>query len=170
MTAETFKQFVKANYASMWQQAATILRDSDSAKDVVQEAVSRLWLQADRLPEVEDIHAYCIRAVRNAAIDFLRSRRASHLEYVDTLPDTDFSTEPSPMRSASARSELEMVEKLMECLTPNQQKVMRLSAFSECTNEEICVIMGLSDANVRALLSRARRKLRLLYNNISNEE
>lgn len=55
------------------------------------------------------------------------------------------------------------VLKLMRLLPETQRKVVELSSVRGLSNAEITDITGLSDENVRVLLSRGRRRLRELY-------
>jgi RNA polymerase sigma-70 factor (ECF subfamily) len=57
------------------------------------------------------------------------------------------------------------VIELMSQLPPQQQEVMKLRTWGDCSLQEIAEITGMSHDNARTLLSRARRKLKELYNN-----
>lgn len=54
------------------------------------------------------------------------------------------------------------VEAAINSLPDNQQKAIRLSSFEHLSNEEIADVMGVTNVNVRALLSRGRKRLREL--------
>lgn len=61
------------------------------------------------------------------------------------------------------RDQLGHLRNLIATLPKNQQDVLNLSVFGDCSNEEISEITGESAANVRQLLSRARKKLKSIY-------
>ena len=56
----------------------------------------------------------------------------------------------------------------MNKLPEQQRQVLQLRAFNECSFEEIESITGLTSVNVRTLLSRGRRRLKELYNQVIN--
>jgi RNA polymerase sigma-70 factor (ECF subfamily) len=52
------------------------------------------------------------------------------------------------------------VEKAIEALPPSQREVITLRDMEGWTSEETCLFLGLSEANQRVLLHRARSKVR----------
>ena len=146
-------------HKAMYRVAYMILENDDDASDAVQTAMIRIWEHRDSLSEISNPEAYCITAARSAAIDMTRSRRpVNQLSDACNLVACDSADE-----RLEKGQELSAVECIIRQLPENQQRVLSLSAFSECSNAEISLITGLSDANVRTLLSRARTKLRILY-------
>ena len=69
---------------------------------------------------------------------------------------------------ADNRESLQLVTLLMNKLPEQQRQVLQLRAFNECSFEEIESITGLTSVNVRTLLSRGRRRLKELYNQVIN--
>lgn len=159
ITEQFFRNKIMPCHKAMYRLAYMILENEDDASDAVQMAMTRIWEHRDSMPEIGNPRAYCISAARYAAIDIARSRKPSdRLSEADALAASDSMDE-----RLEKGQELSTVKRIMRQLPENQQRVLSLSAFSECSNTEIARITGLSDANVRTLLSRARTKLRLLY-------
>ena len=69
---------------------------------------------------------------------------------------------------ADNRESIQLVTLLMNKLPEQQRQVLQLRAFNDCSLEEIETITGLTGVNVRTLLSRARRRMRDLFNNSVN--
>ena len=107
--------------------------------------------------------SFCIKAIRNACIDRIRSRAEANVPI-----DADF-RHPASAEQADDEVSLQMsqsaIERAIAALPAPQQRVIRLSAYSCCTNDEIAAQTGFSDSNVRQLLSRARKTLRNLLLN-----
>lgn len=164
MDSSAFKRLLLPHYKRMYVTAMTMLRDSDDAKDAVQEAFTRLWEKRDDLPNIDNPEAYCVTIIKRICID--RLRQASHFAnevMVENVTIADDSAEKTDNRES-----LQEVTRLITLLPEQQQKVLRLRSFNDCSLEEIEQITGLSGVNVRTLLSRARRRLRELYSNSSN--
>lgn len=162
MTADRFKEIIVPHYGIMYAVAVKIMRDRRNAEDAVQETVVKLWDNRDDLIGVSNFEAFCVNAVKHQCIDMLRNFNfrlesgASDIATVDTAIDYD-------MRRADSRSDLQMVNRLMARLSSDQQHVIRLSAYAGLSNTEIASATGLSNDNVRTLLSRARRRLREMF-------
>lgn len=134
-----------------------IVGDVDEAADVVQETFALLWARRDSLDRVESAEAYSRKVARNICLKHLRLKRQTGR--LDDLLDYPYD-EPPPDVGIG----LSHMRRLIESLPPGQRRVMVLSAYGGCSNEEIMEITGASADNVRQLLSRARRKFKELYN------
>ena len=158
MEAETFKQRFLPFHPKLYRVALALVESPEDAEDILQEAYARLWSKRASLEAVQNPEAFAITIVRNLCLDFLRSPRSNSrsepLEAI-TLPSED-----SPDRQVEQRDQLRQVRRLIEELPPNQRQVIRLRGMEECSVEEIAQITGFSDANVRTLLSRARKYIK----------
>lgn len=160
MDSSAFKRLLLPHYKRMYVTAMTILRDSDDAKDAVQEAFTRLWEKRDDLPNIDNPEAYCVTIIKRICID--RLRHSSHIANDVIIQDITIADDSAA--KADNRESLQEITRLITRLPEQQQRVLRLRSFNDCSLEEIEQITGLSGVNVRTLLSRARRRLRELYN------
>ena len=158
MEAETFKQRFLPFHPKLYRVALALVESPEDAEDILQEAYARLWSKRVSLEAVQNPEAFAITIVRNLCLDFLRSPRSNSrsepLEAI-TLPSED-----SPDRQVEQRDQLRQVRRLIEELPPNQRQVIRLRGMEDCSLEEIAQITGFSDADVRTLLSRARKYIK----------
>ncbi len=164
MASDNFKHLVLTHYESMYRVAYSILRDKDDALDAVQDAVTSLWEKRTQLAGIENHEAFCLRAVRNRCIDMLRSRAGMH-DTLDDTPDCHDSMQDI-VRDVETRDSLRLVNAIVESLPPLQRQVIRLRSEACCDLHEIAEITGVSHDNARTILSRARRKIKELYDNI----
>ena len=96
--------------------------------------------------------------MRNLCLDYLRSPHSNSRS--EPLEGVSLHSEDSPERQVELRDQLRQVSRLIEELPPNQRQVIRLRGMEDCSLEEIAQITGFSDANVRTLLSRARKYIK----------
>ena len=163
MDSSAFKRLLLPHYRRMYATAMTILRNSDDASDAVQEAFTRLWEKRDDLPNIDNPEAYCVTTIKRICIDRIRRSTLPINEVTeDTLLISDDSDE-----LADNRESLQLVAHLMNSRPEQQRYVLQLRAFDDCSLEEIESITGLTGVNVRTLLSRARRRMRELFNSNS---
>lgn len=164
MDSSAFKHLLLPHYRRMYATAMVILRNSEDASDAVQEAFTRLWERRDELPNIDNPEAYCVTTIKRICIDRLRSNTVAINEITeDSLLISDDSD-----TQADNRESLQLVTLLMNKLPEQQRQVLQLRAFNECSFEEIESITGLTSVNVRTLLSRGRRRLKELYNQVIN--
>lgn len=145
-------------YKRIYSICMTIVRDSDEAADAVQETYARLWARRNDLDKLDSKEAYALTIAKRICIAKLRSRELTTATEHNTYPDLQ---ENDMVEHAD---ELRLVRSLMLQLPVNQRKVVELSAYGGCSNDEIAELTGESPANVRQLLSRGRKKLKELYN------
>ena len=164
MTEENFNQLTGPLRLRMLACALTLLHEREAAADCVQETLLRLWQSRSRLAAIDRPEAYCIAAVRRNALDMLR--RTAKYQQVDILEADGALTDDTPERSAEIRDRLRMVTGLLGQLPERQKMVVSMSAIDGLDNAEIAQATGISDENVRVLLSRGRSRLKELYSRL----
>ncbi len=162
MTTQEFKTAILPLRDAMYRAAFILLRKEEDAADAVQDTVARLWENRSRLPDMRNLRGYVITAVRNAALTMIRNAHEAA-----EISELNLHSEDDGTDQLEYRETLSLLEKALEQLPESQQTVIRLSSFGDHSNEEIAEITGYSNMNVRALLSRGRRKLREIMMNIN---
>ncbi len=120
------------------------------------------WESRSRLAEIEKPEAYCLTAVKRQALDAIRRRGRMQESNVD-ISNIDLPGSLTPHDEAVARDDLRLACQLIGQLAPRQREVVELSALSGYDNAEIAAATGISDENIRVLLSRGRSRLRELF-------
>lgn len=161
MDAVTFKEKYIPYHQKLYRVAYRLLEDTCDAEDVVQEAYIKLWNKRDELAIVENSEAYCIILLRNLCLDFLRVKK-KHL--FQSTEDTILSDRYVLSDEIEAIDEIKHIETIIDLLPEQQRKIVKLRHFDDYSNEEIEEIMGLTSVNVRVLMSRARKKIKELFN------
>ena len=164
MNKETFKQTYLPLSASMYRTAYRILGNPEDAEDMVQEAYMRLWDKRDELAHIESAEAYAVTLVKHLCLDQLR--RNSRQAATCAPEDVTLAAEDSPGMRAEAHDETDCLRRLIGRLPANQRQVMWLRDIDGCSYDEIAKATGLSDVNIRVLLSRARKMIREQYKRI----
>ena len=160
MTAEYFKQAYYSLHPKLYRVAFAILKNTDDAEDILQDAYCKLWDDRHKLVDVQKPEAYCVTLVKNFCLDFLRSPSvARNDETIDgyDLPDSVSNAESDLI----GKETVAIINSLISRLPDKQKKILDLRVFADCSLEEIEKITGESSENVRVLLSRARNTLRM---------
>jgi RNA polymerase sigma-70 factor (ECF subfamily) len=132
------------------------------AEDVVQEALLRVHSAIEGGQRIESPRAFVATVTTRLAIDELRSARARRERYVgEWLPEpilTDSKDDPAQQAEMADSLSLAMLV-LLESLSPEQRAVLLLRDVFDYGYDEIAIIVGKSEDNVRQLASRARAHL-----------
>lgn len=156
MEEKEFRQKVMPLQRLMYSVALRMGVPPDDAADAVQETQLRLWRSRQGIPDDDaGMKSYCMAVLRNECISWYRRHKET-----DPL-DAATGLDGPGMEEALEASDMKVhIEHIIDRLPTGQREVIRLSSFGELDNSEICDATGLSQVNVRQLLSRARRKLR----------
>ncbi|MEN9918610.1 MAG: hypothetical protein RL662_1046 [Bacteroidota bacterium] len=167
MDATTFKNTFMPHHQKMYRTAYRLVEDSSDAKDLVQEAYVKLWSKRNELSHVENMEAYCTVILRNLCLDFLRTKNKYQIQSTE---DVIISDNALLTVDLEFEDDINHLNAIIEQLPQQQRDVIRLRHFEEYSNEEIEKLLGLTSVNVRVLLSRARKKIKELFNIQNNYE
>ena len=144
--------------------AYRMLGSVSEAEDVVQEALLRVHRALDTGEQIASPRAFVATVTTRLAINELRSARARRERYVgEWLPEPIITAgHDDPARHAETADALSVAMLvLLESLSPEQRAVLLLRDVFDYGYQEISVIVGKSEDNVRKLATRARRHVEL---------
>jgi len=149
---------VETHSALLFRLAHSLLRSRSDAEDVVQDTFLRVLERSRTMSEIRDVRLWLVRIAWNLSIDRIRRRktRSTESEFVESLiaPGT------SADRAFEESRQMHAVLCEIEHLPKSERHVLLLSSLEELDTAEIAAIIGRSEAAVRALLFRARTRLR----------
>lgn len=141
-------------------QAWRMLGDQAEAEDVAQDAMMRLWKQANdwRAGEAR-VSTWLYRVVHNLCIDRIRKRRPQ--VPVEDAPEP-VDPDPSVLDRMAESDTAKAVAAAIGQLPERQRQALILRHFEGYSNPEIGDAMECSVEAVESLLARARRQLAVL--------
>ena len=149
---------VETHAALLFRVAHSVLRSRSDAEDVVQDTFVRVLERRHALEEIRDLRVWLIRITWNLALDRRRRIRPQQMD--------DLFAEGLVARALPADQALEQAARLKavlrewERLPKPERHVLTLAAVDELSTTEVAAILGKSESAVRALLFRARTRLR----------
>ncbi len=158
MTRRDFTSVYLPLREDLYRVAYYILESQQDAEDAVQDLYLRLYSSPETLDSVRNPRAYCLTLIRNICIDRIRKARSGRYDG-SVEPASDETPQDERL---SQRQQLEQVLKRMSRLSPREQEVLRMKVLDELSYGEIKARTGLSQLNLRVILSNARRKMRLI--------
>lgn len=134
-----------------------ILESQEDAEDAVQELYLKLIKAPDKLSNVHDPAAFGITILRNICIDIIRRREKRRSEELHEYMIADVS---SPDKATAEKDRLRLLIHEIDRLPQKQSIVLRMRALEGLEYDEISQRTGLSQVNVRVLISIARKTLK----------
>ena len=128
----------------------------DGARDIVQEAFVKLIARCQELRSQESLAPWLYRVTRNLAID--RKRKDDRMEKYHRLAATREQVAPPPSQ-AEREEAVQMVERKLHELPPNQRDVLILKIQEGRSYKEISAITGLTPSNIGYLIHHGLKRL-----------
>ena len=158
MQASEFKQLFLPCHRKLFSVAYRLMGNAQAAEDMVQETFLKLWMQRDKIERIDNPEAYSITVLRRLFYDRMRT---GHLQEVDKdVRSLQVTSSQNISRQLEAADEYQRVRLLISHLPEPQGRIMLMRDVEDRSFEEISIETGLSEVNVRSILSRARKKIR----------
>lgn len=135
------------------------IRDEEKAKDIVQETYAKVWQKVADIP-FEKGKSYLFTTAYHTMIDEIRkSERMQRME----------AKHHNLQSSHNSYSDLkEILDEALKTLSEIQRSVVLLRNYEGYSYSEIGVITGLSEAQVKVYIFRARMNLRKYLQSVEN--
>lgn len=158
MSLEAFKSRVLPAKDKMYRFAQRLLKDDEEAKDIVQEAMIRVWNKRDEMHTYLNMEAWCMRIVRNLSLDRIKSKQYNS-DRLDTAYNLS-APEVNPEQKTEIDNTMENIHNFIASLPDKQRQIMQLRDIEGFSYKEIGDILNLDANNVKVNLFRARKSVR----------
>jgi len=142
----------------LYRVAFSVVRSSAEAEDVVQDTFVRVLQHRRALNAVVKVRPWLVRICWNLALDRRRRIRPAQMDelFAEGLVAKGLAADEAMAETQRIRAVLREMERLPE----KERHVLLLSASEELGTAEIAQVLGKSESAVRALLFRARARLK----------
>jgi len=159
MTAQEFKQRFMPFHRLLYRVAYHTTGNQQDAEDLLQDTYLKLWTKRDDLPPDAQTEAYLITLMRNLYRD--QRRLKSNIVHETYEPDKSYEPYEEEEEALDNRAEL---RSLIDRLPDKQREVMKAHIVEDKTYEEIQRDTGLSNGNIRVIITRAKQTIIKLWN------
>jgi RNA polymerase sigma-70 factor (ECF subfamily) len=165
---DAFQMLVQQYNESMFRLAIAIVHEMSAAEDVVQETWLAVVKAIHNFEGRSTIKTWLFSIVMNRARTYLNRERRHTYRSVINLDASDGENshfvmpqgEVHPETIADMHEFQQTLLHLIELLPQNQQRVIRLRDVDGFSPAEVSQQLGITDANQRVLLHRARKQVR----------
>jgi len=138
--------------------AHSVLRNRAEAEDVVQDVFVRVMERRHKLIEIREMRVWLVRIAWNLALD--RRRRIRPEQFDLGFAESLVGAEVSADKAMDEAQRISTVLRELERLPKAEKHALLLAAVEELGTAEMAEVLGRSESAVRALLFRARTRLR----------
>jgi RNA polymerase sigma-70 factor (ECF subfamily) len=154
-----FESLFRSSYVSLVRYAMTIIKDHDSAEEIVQELFFRLWQDKEKIKIESSLNGYLFRSVHNRCLHFI-----DHARVVDRHAEEVSHNQPESAENPSEillHKELqERIAGVLERLPERCGKIFCMSRFEGLKYSEIAEKLAVSVKTVESNMGRALKEFR----------
>lgn len=159
MDSKSFTELFNRLKGRLHSTSRRILGNDDDADDALQDAFCAIWTRHN---ELEASEAMATVAVRNRSLDTLRRRAVRYGQgMVDSgsvdIPDQDNDNIEDDETFTRVQALIDRI------LTHRDARILIMRDYEGAEISDIAIRTGVSETNVRVILSRSRKAVRLAY-------
>ena len=162
MSKTIFEHKIIPHSQKMYRYALSILKDSESANDVVQECLMKIWNKREMLSSINSPESWAMRITRNQCYDWVKTNRFT----INTDEVYNLSQEEETDYESILKDSQKWLEKIMASLSQKNREVFHLREVEEMTYQEIAEVMSLSLSDVKVSVHRTRQKIKSSFQKI----
>ena len=159
MTEKEYNECVKTYADNVYRFIFKNLRHEEDARDVVQTAFEKMWINREQIDPVK-CKSYLFTVAYHQMIDHLRKIKRIHLK-------EEFN-ENTRVSDRSVNNVRKILEEALSRLPETQRSLVLLKDYEGYSYEEIGKITGLNESQVKVYLHRARLHLKNYLVKIEN--
>jgi len=179
-SAADFDLLLRGHVRPLYRYAYRWTGDADQAEDLVQETLTRVYLELPRLQEIEQIRPWVARVMYRIFVDWLRRAKRSPVVYAgrsgstgefledgeedDQAPDDSW----NPETLTEQAFERERIEAAWSRLHKQHRVVLSLHEIEGYSLEEVAQIIEVPLGTAKSRMNRARTRLRTLLTEGTN--
>jgi RNA polymerase sigma-70 factor, ECF subfamily len=154
-----FESLFRSSYVSLVRYAKTLIKDHDTAEEIVQDLFFRIWQDKEKLNIESSLNGYLFRSVHNRCLHYIEhnkvvERHAEEMSYHQT------ETQESPSDILNYKELQEKVAMILERLPERCGRIFTMSRFEGLKYSEIAEKLSVSVKTVEANMGRALKEFR----------
>lgn len=157
--AGQFESLFRSSYVPLVRYAKTLIKDQDSAEEIVQDLFYRLWATREKLVIEKTLNGYLYRAVHNLCLHTMNHRKVVE-NHAREMASRIHETPENPVDIINYRELQAKIAMTLERLPEKCGKIFCMSRFEGLKYTEIAERLSLSVKTVEANMGKALREFR----------
>jgi RNA polymerase sigma-70 factor (family 1) len=158
---QCFELLYKGHYKKLYVLAFQYVRQQEMAEEIVNDVFLKVWNDAEQLNIKQSLGPYLSRCVINMALNSIKkeSRKAANeLRFLSGYEEYEEENDAAQI----LENKLIRLEKALDSLPPQCRKVIMMSKFDKCKQQEIADALNISVKTVKSHLTNGYEKIRVM--------
>jgi RNA polymerase sigma-70 factor, ECF subfamily len=154
-----FESLFRSSYVSLVRYAKTLIKDHDTAEEIVQDLFFKLWQDREKLNIESSLNGYLFRSVHNRCLHHIEHARVVE-RHAEEMSYRQTESQESPSDILNYKELQEKVARILEKLPDRCGKIFTMSRFEGLKYTEIAEKLSVSIKTVEANMGRALKEFR----------
>jgi RNA polymerase sigma-70 factor, ECF subfamily len=154
-----FEALFRSSYVSLVKYARTLIKDQDTAEEIVQDLFVRLWQEKEKIKIESSLNGYLFRSVHNSCLHYIE-----HLKVVERHAEEISSRQPDAIDDPSEILQYKdlqaRIARILERLPERCGMIFCMSRFEGLKYSEIADKLSVSVKTVEASMGKALKEFR----------
>jgi RNA polymerase sigma-70 factor (ECF subfamily) len=154
-----FELLFRSSYVSLVRYAKTLIKDHDTAEEIVQDLFFRIWQDKEKLHIESSLNGYLFRSVHNRCLHFIEHNKVVE-RHAEEILYHQSEVQESPSDILNYKELQEKIARILERLPERCGKIFTMSRFEGLKYNEIAEKLSVSVKTVEANMGRALKEFR----------
>jgi len=154
-----FETLFRSSYVSLVKYAGTLIKDQDSAEEIVQDLFVRLWQDREKINIESSLNGYLFRSVHNRCLHYFEHRKVVEKHANEMAFESELNTE-DPSDTLQYKELQAKIAAILERLPERCGKIFCMNRFEGLKYTEIAEKLSVSVKTVEANMGKALKEFR----------
>ena len=157
---EQFETLFRSSYVSLVKYAGTIIKNPDTAEEIVQDLFFRLWQDRTKINIESSLNGYLFKAVHNKCLHHIEHLKVVKRHENEIVSNPSMGAADSPAEILQYKELQSKIARVLERLPERCGKIFCMSRFDGLKYSEIAEKLSVSVKTVEANMGKALKEFR----------
>ena len=154
-----FESLFRSSYVSLVRYAKTLIKDHDTAEEIVQDLFFRLWKDKEKIKIESSLNGYLFRSVHNRCLHYIEHNRVVK-QHAEEMLHQQAEVQENPSDILHYKELQAKIASILERLPERCGKIFYMSRFEGLKYTEIAEKLSVSIKTVESNMGRALKEFR----------
>ena len=154
-----FESLFRSSYVSLVRYAKTLIKDHDTAEEIVQDLFFRIWKDKEKLEIESSLNGYLFRSVHNKCLHYIEHNKVV-VRHVEEMSHRQTESQESPLDILRYKELQAKIARILERLPERCGQIFYMSRFEGLKYSEIAEKLSVSVKTVESNMGRALKEFR----------